>query len=136
MRKIMALVLVLVLALSMVGCAEKSMTFDIGEASKIELRSGIDGTTVEITRTEDIQYITDNINALTFSKGESSQNYDGWSYLLKWYDSQNTLMEEIVVMGADLIDYKDYFYSNTETDNKIDIDYFDTLLAMNQKAEG
>ena len=136
MRKIMALVLGLVLALSMVGCAEKSMTFDIGEASKIELRSGIDGTTVEITRTEDIQYITDNINALTFSKGESSQNYDGWSYWLKWYDSQNTLMEEIVVMGADLIDYKDYFYSNTETDNKIDIDYFDTLLAMNQKAEG
>ena len=41
-----------------------------------------------------------------------------------------------MVMGADLIDYKDYFYSNTETDNKIDIDYFDTLLAMNQKAEG
>ena len=136
MRKIMALVLVLVLALSMVGCSNKSMTFDIGEVNKIELRSGIDGTTVEITRTEDIQYITDNINALTFSKGESSQNYDGWSYWLKWYDSQNTLMEEIVVMGADLIDYKDYFYSNTETDNKIDIDYFDTLLAMNQKAEG
>ena len=129
MRKIMALVLVLVLALSMVGCAEKSMTFDIGEASKIELRSGIDGTTVEITSAEDIQYITDNINALTFSKGESSQDYNGWSYWLKWYDSQNTLMEEIVVMGADLIDYKDYFYSNTETDNKIDIDYFDTLLA-------
>ena len=129
MRKIMALGLVLVFALSMVGCSNKSMTFDIGEVSKIELRSGTDGTTVEITSAEDIQYITDNINALTFSKGESSQDYNGWSYWLKWYDSENTLIEEIVVMDADLIDYKDYFYSSTETYNRIDIDYFDTLLA-------
>lgn len=129
MRKIMALGLVLVFALSMVGCSNKSMTFDIGEVNKIELRSGTDGTTVEITSAEDIQYITDNINALTFSKGESSQDYNGWSYWLKWYDSENTLIEEIVVMDADLIDYKDYFYSSTETYNRIDIDYFDTLLA-------
>ena len=125
----MALGLVLVFALSMVGCSNKSMTFDIGEVNKIELRSGTDGTTVEITSAEDIQYITDNINALTFSKGESSQDYNGWSYWLKWYDSENTLIEEIVVMDADLIDYKDYFYSSTETYNRIDIDYFDTLLA-------
>ena len=125
----MALGLVLVFALSMVGCSNKSMTFDIGEVNKIELRSGTDGTTVEITSAEDTQYITDNINALTFSKGESSQDYNGWSYWLKWYDSENTLIEEIVVMDADLIDYKDYFYSSTETYNRIDIDYFDTLLA-------
>ena len=67
-----------------------------------------------------------------------------FTVLCRWRDTHRLLswafpiicLEEIVVMGADLIDYKDYFYSNTETDNKIDIDYFDTLLAMNQKAEG
>ena len=47
MKKFVASFLVLVLALSMVGCSEKSMKFDIGEASKIELRSGTDGTVTE-----------------------------------------------------------------------------------------
>ena len=82
MKKFVAAFLVLVLALSVAGCAEKSMKFDIGEASKIELRSGTDGTVIEITNTEDIEHITDNINAMTFSKGESSKDHSGWSYSL------------------------------------------------------
>ena len=128
MKKMLALGLALVLSLCVVGCSEKSMTFDIGEANKIELRSGADGTMVEITNAEDIKYITDNINALTFSKGKSSKDHNGWSYSLKWYDSENVLMEEIVVMSEYQIDYKDYFYKGMEVDNKIDLAYFDRLL--------
>ena len=128
MKKFVASFLVLVLALSMVGCSEKSMKFDIGEASKIELRSGTDGTVTEITNTEDIKHITDNINALTFSMGESSKDYSGWSYSLKWYNLENNLMEEIVVMSEQQIDYKGYFYSSMETDHEIDLAYFDRLL--------
>lgn len=128
MKKFVASFLVLVLALSMVGCSEKSMKFDIGEASKIELRSGTDGTVIEITNTEDIKHITDNINALTFSRGESSKDYSGWSYFLKWYNLENNLMEEIVVMSEQQIDYKGYFYSSMETDHEIDLAYFDRLL--------
>ena len=128
MKKYVASFLVLVLALSMVGCSENSMKFDIGEASKIELRSGTDGTVIEITNTEDIKHITDNINALTFSKGKSSNNYSGWSYSLKWYDLENNLMEEIVVMSEQQIDYKGYFYSSMEADHEIDLAYFDRLL--------
>ena len=59
MKKMLALGLALVLSLCVVGCSEKSMTFDIGEANKIELRSGADGTMVEITNAEDIKYITE-----------------------------------------------------------------------------
>ena len=114
MKKFVASFLVLVLALSMVGCSEKSMKFDIGEASK--------------TNTEDIKHITDNINALTFSRGESSKDYSGWSYFLKWYNLENNLMEEIVVMSEQQIDYKGYFYSSMETDHEIDLAYFDRLL--------
>ena len=128
MKKFVASFLVLVLALSMVGCAEKSMKFDIGEASKIELRSGTDGTVIEITNTEDIKHITDNINALTFSRGESSKDHSGWSYSLKWYDSENTLMEGIAVMSEYQIDYNGYFYKGMEADNEIDLAYFDRLL--------
>lgn len=128
MKKFVASFLVLVLALSMVGCSEKSMKFDIGEASKIELRSGTDGTVTEITNTEDIKHITDNINALTLSRGKSSKDYSGWSYSLKWYNLENNLMEEIVVMSEQQIDYKGYFYSSMETDHEIDLAYFDRLL--------
>lgn len=128
MKRLIALVLALVCVLSLVGCSETNMTFDIGEASKIELRSGNDGTMVEITDVEDIQYITDNINSLTFSKGESSKDYSGWSYSLKWYDSENNMMEEMVVMSEYQIDYKDYFYKGMEADHKIDISFLDTLL--------
>ena len=100
MKKFVASFLGLVLALSMAGCSEKGMKFDIGEASKIELRSGTDGTVIEITNTEDIKHITDNINALTLSKGKSSKDYSGWSYSLKWYDLDNNLMEEIVLQNG------------------------------------
>ena len=128
MKKFVAAFLVLVLALSVAGCSEKSMKFDIGEASKIELRSGTDGAVIEITNTEDIKHITDNINALTLSKGKSSKDYSGWSYSLKWYDLENNLMEEIVVMSEQQIDYKGYFYSSMEADHEIDLACFDRLL--------
>ncbi len=128
MKRLIVLVWALVCVLSLLGCSETNMTFDIGEASKIELRSGNDGTMVEITDVEDIQYITDNINSLTFSKGESSKDYSGWSYSLKWYDSENNMMEEMVVMSEYQIDYKDYFYKGMEADHKIDISFLDTLL--------
>lgn len=128
MRKTSAFVLALVCVLGLAGCSDTGMTLDIGETSKIELRSGNDGTTVEITNTEDMQYITSNINALTFIKGESSKDYSGWSYSLKWYDSKNNLMEEIVVMSEHQIKYKDYFYKVAETAHTIDISFFDALL--------
>ena len=43
MRKYIALVLALVCVLGLVGCSDKNMTFDIGEASKINIRSGLTG---------------------------------------------------------------------------------------------
>lgn len=129
MKKYMALVLALVCVLGLVGCSSK-MTFDIAGANKIELRSGSDGTSVEITDEEDIKYITDNINALKFSKGKSSEDYSGWSYRLRWYDSENNLIEVIVVMSEYLIDYNDYFYTAIEADHGIDISFYDKLLAL------
>ena len=128
MKPCVALFFASVFALSVVGCSAKSMKFEIGEADKIELRSGVDGAMVAITNTEEIKHITDNINALTFSRGESSKNHSGWSYSLKWYDSDHTLMEELVVMSGDQIDYNGYFYRETEVDKEIDLACFDRLL--------
>lgn len=104
------------------------MTFDIGEASMIELRSGNNGTTVEVMDEEDIMYITDNINALQFRKGSSSKDSTGWRYWLKWYDSEDHLIEEIVVMSEYNIDYENFFYTSMEADAEIDLLFFDELL--------
>ncbi len=48
MRKYIALVLALVCVLGLVGCSDKNMTFDIGEASKMNIKSGITGGEVNI----------------------------------------------------------------------------------------
>ncbi len=127
MKKLIALILVSICSLSLVGCSSE-IIFDITSTSKIELRSGSDGTTVEITNREDIKRITDNISALKFSEEGSSKDHSGWSYWLKWYDSENNLIEEIVVMSEKQINYKDYFYTCMEADHEIDISFFDALL--------
>ena len=127
MKKLIALGLVLACLTSLAGCSSQ-MTFHIAEASKIELRSGNNGTTVEVMDEEDIIHITDNINALQFSKGSSSKDSTGWRYWLKWYDSENHLIEEIVVMSEYNIDYKNYFYTSMDADAEIDLLFFDELL--------
>lgn len=116
--------------LGMTGCTDagKKLSFSIDEANKIVLRSGNDGKTVEITDEEEIRYITENINAIEFDRGESGKDYTGWSYWLKWYDSEEMLLEDIVIMSKNQIDYKDYFYKSIAADCEIDIAFLDSLL--------
>lgn len=127
MKKIIAFAWVLLWGFGLSSCSGE-MSFDIAEADKIEIRSGNTGATVERSDEEEIAYITDNINALTFSKGKSGKNSSGWSYWLKWYDSEDNLIEEIIVMSECQIDYEDYFYTCTDTDLGIDTAFFDELL--------
>lgn len=127
MRKLIALILILACIANLVGCSSK-MSLDIAGANKIELCSGNDGIIVVVADEESIRYITDNINALQFSKGKSSKDSTGWSYWLKWYDSEDNLIEELVVMSEYQIDYKGSFYSGMDADAEIDITFFDTLL--------
>ncbi|MDE7205056.1 MAG: hypothetical protein K2O91_24850 [Lachnospiraceae bacterium] len=127
MKKRITFAAVLVCIFGLAGCSSEK-AFGIANASKIELCSGSDGTTVEITNEEDIQYITDNINDLKFSRGKSSKDHSGWSYRLKWYDSENNLIEELIVMSEYQIDYKDYFYTSIDTDHEIDISFLEDTL--------
>ena len=54
MRKYIALVLALVCVLGLAGCSDKNMTFtfDIGEASKINIKSGLTGDELNIADNE------------------------------------------------------------------------------------
>lgn len=129
MKKKTALLLTVLCMLALfTGCSSQK-DFNIKGATKIELKSGTDGTTVEITDKESIDHITENINAIKFTKEKSSKDYTGWSYRLKWYDSENKLIEDIVIMTENRIDYKNYFYNSMKADDDIDIAYFDMLLS-------
>ncbi len=132
MKRLLALVLVFAIALTMVGCAKKTVTFDIDGVSKILLMSGSSGEMVEITDSETIKFITDNINSMEFHRDTSSRYHNGWSYSLRWYDSEDNLIEYIVVMSATRIDYDNYFYNEMDADVEIDIEYLKALLGENQ----
>ena len=128
MKRYLAFALALVCLVTLAGCAAGHISFNISGAGRIELCSGEDGTAVEISDAGNIKYITDNINDLKFSKGESSKDYGGWSYRLRWYDAGDKLIEEIVVMSEYLIDYDGHFCSGMEADHEIDTDFLDALL--------
>ncbi len=128
MKKVFAIILIIVMMFYLAACAKQNVQFDISGAEKITVFSGSSGESAEITDAEAIKHITDNINALKFNKDKSSSGYDGFGYSIKWYAADGTLVEAITVMGASRIDYNGYFYDSMEADAEIDTAFLDTLL--------
>ena len=128
-----SVVLLFLLGFILMGCSQTHLSFDIGAASKIDLCLEDQGTsvkTVEITDTDSIQYITENINALKFGRSESNRNnFGARSYSLSWYDSNDNLMEEIMVLNEYHIKYKGDLFSGMDVDYEIDTSFFDSLLS-------
>lgn len=126
MKKLGAVMLIFVCMLGLAGCMVNSVSFEIEDAAMIKLRSGMDGTMVEITSQDDISRITENINALKFEKGYSSKDYGGWSYWLTWYDAEGVQLDEMTVMDDNRVSYQEFFY--VSIGGGIDTAYFDRLL--------
>ena len=126
MKKIV-LVVCAFIVLCMVGCSSRTHKFEIGEAAKITVTSGTTGEQVEITETESIQYITDNINALTYSKGEKV-NSDGWSYAMIWYDKDGNEQKKLTVLNEHTVIFDGRYYEGMEADYEIDLTYLAKLF--------
>ena len=101
--------------------------FEIGDAAKIIVSSGTTGTQVEITDTESIRYITDNINGLTYSKGEKV-NSDGWSYALILYDKDGNEQKKLTVLNEHTVIFDGRYYEGMEADYEIDLTYLAKLF--------
>ena len=129
MKKVIALLLVLVCVLGLVGYLNKNMTFDIGEASKINIKSGLTGDEVNVTDTEIIQSITHNINSLRFEKASANDGKVGYIYMLKWFDADGSQMATITVTeeGGHQISHDGYFY-RVGADHSIDTALIEELL--------
>ena len=101
--------------------------FEIGAAAKITVLSGTTGDQVEITDTESIQYITDNINGLTYSKGEKV-NSDGWNYALIWYDMDGNEQKKLTVLNEYTVIFDGRYYKGMEADYEIDLAFLKKLF--------
>lgn len=128
MKKI-ALILCLVLVASFVlsGCnnSDSIITLEDREVGKIEIQSGNTGETVEVTEEEVISQIAD-ILSLEFEKGEKSNDSTGWSYSVRWYDTEGKQIDTVVIMNDGTIEKDGYFWK-TSKDN-IELSVFDELV--------
>ena len=112
-RILIVICIVICVGVLLVACSSIK-SFEIPSAAKVELRSGNTGNFVEITDADSIEKITNNINSLRYEKGNSSNDYTGWSYSIKWYNTDGSLIEEIVILGNQAIDYEERFITLTQ----------------------
>ncbi len=129
MKKFIAMMLCLVLALSLVGCSNKNLTFDIGAASRVHIKSGLTGDEVNITDAELIKNITADINSLAFIKTSSSEGKVGYVYMLTWFDTADKQMAQITITEENgyQISHEGNYYK-VDADLSIDIELIDKML--------
>ncbi len=129
MKKLIAIVLALVSMLSLVGCVDKDLTFDIGEASEINIKSGLTGDEVIIADNEFIQSITENINSLRFERTSATDGKIGYAYMLTWFDTEDKQIASITVTEENgyQISHDGYYYKAGD-DRSIDIELIAEML--------
>lgn len=130
MRKHIVFLMLLACVLGLSACGQQQtnkeenvllQNVNIDDVEKVTIKSGGTGESVDITEPEDIEYITNSINSLEYSKGEKV-NGDGWSYILRWYNSDGEIAEEITLLGTDTIIFDGHYYRNI-SDGEIDISF-------------
>lgn len=111
MKMFITLCLALVLTLSLVGCSDKTMTFDIGNATQIEIKSGLTGDEVIIEDSAFVKGVTENINSLTFEKMGKVDGV-GYAYMLTWTDETDRTVASITITEENgyQISHDGYYY--------------------------
>lgn len=110
MKKLIAFVLALGCVLAFAGCTDKTMTFDIGEASKLDVKSPLGEAT--ISDNAFIHSITENINSLEFEKTSATDGKDDYVYLLTWFDAEDKQIASIAITEENgyQIRHNGYYY--------------------------
>lgn len=133
-RYLLVLALIIVALISLFsGCSTvetDTKTFEISDAETLSLMSGNTGKMIKISDSSTISQITENINSLELAKDKSGVDYSGWSYRLRWYNSDGEIIEDITIQSSDYINYSDYFWSIINS--SIDTKYFDELLSLGE----
>ena len=88
------------------------MTFDIGTANNINIKSGLTGDEVNIADNEWIQSITEDINSLRFERTSATNGKVGYAYMLTWFDTEDNQIARIIITDENgyQISYDGYYY--------------------------
>ena len=132
MRRWLVWIMVLVLVLGAAGCfaktesTEQAVTKENGLERAMAVRSGTTGETIKVTNPEDIEHITENLEAMTFQdQGEAPVT--GWSYVLTWLDGDGNALQKITLMeDGRTITHDGHFYEGT--DGEIDLEFLEELF--------
>lgn len=106
-----------------------NLTFSIGDAAKINIKSGLTGDEVNIADDDFIKGITEDINALRFEKTSATDGKVGYAYMLTWYDADNTQIACVTITDENgyQISHDGYYYK-VGADLNIDIELIDEML--------
>lgn len=111
------------------GCSQATNS-SIKSAARLNLQSGQTGKAVNITDAATIKKVTDNMNQVTFRKGNKTDDVMGWGYRLRWFDKDGKSImgstTDITVQDANLVKYGGYYYSTDS--GKLDTALYDQLL--------
>ena len=102
--------------------------FEIEGAVKIKIFSGADGKSLEVTDTEVIAHITENITSMEFTRGKKEKT-DGYAYSLSWYGANGDEIETLHLTGAGTLIQNDRHYESAGSVNsEIDLAYIQALF--------
>ena len=85
-------------------------TFDLSQAHTLIIQSGTTGKKVEITNSQKIARIADQVVSLRFCRKTKARS-DGWSYSLSWYDAQGNEQGSLTILSHGEVLWKDHYYT-------------------------
>lgn len=110
-----------------VANSKLKFSIDQSKVSTIEIFNGSNGKKYKITEQSNIQHIVKNLNSITFIKGESTRNYNGFTFSTVIMDKGGNELWKGSINSINNIIYKDYFYN--DNNSSIDFNYIKNLLA-------
>ena len=98
-KKILALVLVLVMFGSLAACTEVTR-ITIDNPAKIMLEKAGGSVAITLTDTKTVDRITDVVCQIPLQAAEATE--DSWTYKIQWQDENGRKLTEVIIAGAQI----------------------------------
>lgn len=130
MKKLFIILIMLFLLGSMTACNEKKALKinSVADIKVIELQDGNTGEVLLVDSAKVRKAIAGFFTSNDFFKEKSSIDSTGWSFRLKFFDVNNKIISDIIVMSPNEIAFDNSLYV-ADSDNAIDISYIKELIS-------
>lgn len=87
---------------------------------------GSKGEAIIVNKADDIAYLLESLNNITFSKGKPSIGYMGYTYSVSFLKANDKVHTKLIINSTDTIRYNGFFY--TDETNSIPYDFITALF--------